>query len=99
MSATCSASWEPPAARRRLAEHVPSHCSNQIPPNRLLSSSHNYSLWHTFDDCGTTRILLCFLQDRNIQNAEGGRCTPLFASTDTWPLPRTTHFHPSPSPT
>src|SRR5258708_32707439 len=62
MSATCSASCEPLAARRRLAGHVPSHCSNQIPPNRRPSSSYNYSLWHTFDDCGMARVLLCFSQ-------------------------------------
>src|SRR6185437_11160879 len=70
MSATCSASWEPLAARRRLAGHAPSHCSNQIPPNRPPSSAENYSLWHTFDACGKARVLLCFPREQERCSAE-----------------------------
>src|SRR5260370_6597562 len=70
MSATCSASCEPLAAPRRLAGHVLSHCSNQIPPNSPPPSSENYSFWHTFDDCGMARVLLCFSKTRCGDNGD-----------------------------
>src|SRR5260370_13764250 len=70
MSATCSESCEPLAAPRRLAGHVLSHCSNQIPPNSPPPSSENYSFWHTFDDCGMARVLLCFSKTRCGDNGD-----------------------------
>src|SRR5260370_38542866 len=68
MSAICSASYEPPVARKRLSRRVPSPCSNPIPPNTWPVCSQTYTFPPLLRTVERLAFLLYFLQDRNTRD-------------------------------